>query len=574
MKLRSLLVPLFLASLSPAIAAEKPKLVVMISVDQFASHVFDQWRPKFTGGLKTLSSGVVYPSGYQAHAATETCPGHVTLLTGVHPARSGIVANNWYDTGTGRDTYCMLDRDARLLGFPASIPAEDPRRAPRSPKNMTATTLGDWLQAASPNSKVFALSGKDRGAITMAGQNPTGVFWFVDGVGFLTYAKQGVDDAQRMQPVAQFNTELVSAWAKKPPQWRYFDKKCAKLAATVPAGNFDFQSQVPPDLPEPFKGSAFDTVNDKAGYYKGTPLLDDITLKLARKLIIDEKLGQRGATDILAIGLSATDYIGHRYGTQGPEMCDQLARLDSGLKILFQQLSKLKIPYLVALSADHGSMDIAERTAAAGYPAMRLAPIKILSELNQKLRDNLQLSFYNPLAAASGGRDLQQLHIINAEGKAEMGELKDKIRAETLKLLADYKPDILEAFTREQALAAMPDKTLPMDEYSMLQRFAVNADSKRSGDIFVSLKPYVFGGFPEKLGDTVASHGTPYNYDRRVPILFWWPGASPQERPLPIATVDIAPTLASALGLPVPLQMDGKPVDGRCRPLLGPCPAP
>ncbi len=574
MKFRALLTTLFLATLSPAVATEKPKLIVMISVDQFASHIFDQWRATFTGGLKTLSSGVVYPSGYQSHAATETCPGHATLLTGVHPSRSGIVANNWYDTSTGRDTYCMLDRDARLLGFPDTVAADDSRRAPRSPRNMTATALGDWLQAASPNSKVFAVSGKDRGAITMAGQNPTGVFWFIDGIGFSTYAKPGVEDALRMQPATQINTELKTAWAKKPPLWRYYDKKCARLAATVPAGNFDFQSQVPPDLPDPFNGSAFDTVNDKPGYYKGTPLLDDITLKLAQKLITSEKLGQRDSADIIAIGLSATDYIGHRYGTQGPEMCDQLARLDNGLKNLFQMLTKLKIPYLVTLSADHGSMDIVERTAQAGYPAVRLAPIKILTELNQKLRDSLQLPFYNPLAAASGGRDLQQLHIVNAEGKAETGALKDSIRAATLKLLTDYKPDILEAFTREQALAAIPDKALPMDEYSMLQRFAVNADAKRSGDIFVSIRPYVFGGFPEKLGDTVASHGTPYNYDRRVPILFWWPGATPQERPLPIATVDIAPTLANALGLAVPLQMDGKPIDGQCRPLLGACPNP
>jgi predicted AlkP superfamily pyrophosphatase or phosphodiesterase len=550
-------------------AEASPKLVVVISVDQFAAHLYDQWRPKFTGGLKTLSTGIVYPSGYQAHAATETCPGHATLLTGVHPARNSIVANNWYDARTGKDMYCVQDDTAKLIGLPDLIPAKDKRRTAMSPKNMTATTLGDWSQAASPDNRMFAISGKDRGAITMAGQNPTSVYWYVDGAGFVTYAKENIADADRLKLVQNFNARLISDWKKKPPKWTYIDKTCAKLEAEVTTGDLTYTSKVPPALPQPTKDLPFDTSDGVKNFYRGTPLLDNITFKLAEKMIVEQKMGKGKGIDIFSISLSSTDYIGHRYGTQGPEMCDQLTRLDRGLGRLLKQLANLKVPVLVALSADHGSMDIVERTKAAGYPATHFNAGKLLEKMNQEIRNRLKSLTYNPLASADKNRDIEQIHIVTAQGLAETGKIRADIMALAKELLLTQKPDIVAVFSREEAIAALPDKSVPVDEYSLLQRFAVNADQKNAGDIFVAVKPYAFGGYPKKLGDTVASHGTPYNYDRRVPILFWWPGVASQERTLGIPTVDIAPSLANALGIRVPV-----PIDGQCRPLISPCPAP
>src|SRR6218665_3383189 len=114
-----------------------PKLVVVISIDQFSANLYAQHRPEFTGGLKTLSSGIVYPNGYQSHAMTETCPGHSTLLTGKHPNKTGISANDWYDRASGKQVYCLGDDDSPL--------AHDPKGRAVSPKNMEATTYGDWL---------------------------------------------------------------------------------------------------------------------------------------------------------------------------------------------------------------------------------------------------------------------------------------------------------------------------------------------------------------------------------------------------------------------------------------------
>ena len=124
-----------------------PKLVVVISIDQFSANLYAQHRPEFVGGLKTLSQGIVYPNGYQSHAMTETCPGHSTLLTGKHPNKTGISANDWYDRAAGKQVYC--------LGDPSVTLADDPKGKPVSPANLVVTTYGDWLKAVSPRSRVF-----------------------------------------------------------------------------------------------------------------------------------------------------------------------------------------------------------------------------------------------------------------------------------------------------------------------------------------------------------------------------------------------------------------------------------
>ena len=143
----------------PALAAAPPpKLIVAIAVDQFSANLFEQYRPTFSGGLARLSEGVVFANGYQSHAATETCPGHSTLLSGRHPSATGIIANDWW-APDGRKVYCVDDATMTVPG----------RSAGRGPANLKVTTLGEWLRAADPASRTVAVSGKDRAAIMMAG---------------------------------------------------------------------------------------------------------------------------------------------------------------------------------------------------------------------------------------------------------------------------------------------------------------------------------------------------------------------------------------------------------------------
>src|ERR1700761_2898707 len=144
-----------LIGLAPAMAApppEKPKLIVAISVDQFSSELYRRYLSSYTGGLKTLSGGVSFPVGYQSHAATETCPGHSTILTGMHPAGTGIIANTWFDPKSGSAVYCVGVRGTADLDA-------------RGGQNLRVDTFGDWMKAATPATRVFTVSGKDRAAI-------------------------------------------------------------------------------------------------------------------------------------------------------------------------------------------------------------------------------------------------------------------------------------------------------------------------------------------------------------------------------------------------------------------------
>jgi len=516
-------------------AARKPTLVVAISVDQYSANLFDEWRSRYTAGLARLAQGVVYSSGYQTHAGTETCPGHSTLLTGKHPSKTGIVGNTYRDPASGRTIYCVNDPDVVL--------AHDPKASPVGPKRLMATTLGDWLKTVSPQSRVVAVSGKDRAAITMAGHKADGTFWLVGGVGLTTYMAPGADAARALASVAAFNRKIAGVWTKK-PLWPYRNADCRAAAGDWTIAGKPWRSQLPPRG----WGEAGDPKSIAADVM-ASPIADDLTGEAARALIRRYKLGRGPAPDVLAISFSATDFVGHRYGTRGPEMCDQMHRLDATIGKVFADLDALHVRYLVVLAADHGGSDFTERLQAEGYPAARVSGPAILKRVNDGLMQQEGLS-KPPLQGT--------VEEANLVGVADTD--RPRVLAAAVKLL-DAQPEIAAAFSRETLLATPIRKGAPPDEVSVQERMAMSTYPDRSPDLLAVLKPMLTAQVPV-AGQYIGGHGAPWTYDRRVPILFWWPGVKPQSRFLPIETVDIAPTLAAALGLTPPAD-----VDGRCLPL-------
>ena len=516
-----------------AVPPPRPKLVIAISLDQFSAALFTQYRGGFTGGLKLLQGGVVFPSGYQSHAATETCPGHSTILTGRHPAATGIVANQWYDSEQGAQVYCVTD--------PAGpVPGRD--SVGRGPANLKVPTLGEWLKAANPASRVYAVSGKDRAAITMAGHDPDGVFWWDDELAFTTSVPAGTTAVKRLEPVAAFNAALIKRWRAAPPVWTKLDARCTAGGADK-FGDLTIAHSIPP------AGYAGDW-NDPANlrYFRATPGMDEVTLDMAAALLDRFKLGRGAAPDVLAISLSATDYVGHRYGNEGVEMCDHLAHLDRALGVFLAKLAALKLPVVVALTADHGAVDAAERVAQRGIAAQRLGG-DAFAAIGKALQDEFKLDYF-PLAG-----DAQQVSIA---GFGERDAALDARIAASATARFQARPEVYAVFSRAEVVAAAPRPGTPADELTLAERFHESFDAQRSGDIAVAYRPFSSGGSPASFGDTVAGHGSPWNYDRRVPMMFWWPGASGFEQPLPVETVDIAPTLAALLGI------DPPKVDGRC----------
>lgn len=542
---------LLAAALAFATAAQaapppaRPKLILAISVDQYSSEVFNRYRSSYTAGLKTLSSGIAYPKAYHSHASTETCPGHSVILSGRYPAGTGIAANSWIDRTTGKSVYCL------------SVPGQSDPKA-RGPQNIRVTTLGDWIKAVQPGARVFAVSGKDRGAITMAGKTADGVYWWNDGEGFGTSPFAGPATPAVTAPAAAFNAPVLARWKKTPPMlWPRLSKRCAAMQKPHRFGTLDISGDVPPESEtESLKGENYLDTKAFQDSLRASPLFDSLAVDFATQLIAREKLGHGPATDVLTVSLSANDYIGHRFGNGGAEMCAQQAALDATIGRLIKAVQAQKIPFVVVLTADHGATDAAERQHEHDGKASRLDSRGYVKRLNTALKSELCLS-EDPLIG-----DADQL-FIRAGHDAAMVE---KIRIAALAWIKQQ-PEVTAVFTGAEIAAATVPVGTPPEMLTMPQRMKLSYDAERSGDILTVFAERTSFGVPAKPGDTVAGHGTPWDHDRQIPILFWWPKAPSSTRDQSAEVVDIAPTLAAVAGIRPPV-----PVDGHCLDLGGNCP--
>ena len=511
-------------------STERPTLVVTIVIDQFSANLFNQYRDDFTGGLATLArQGRVHANGFQQHGLTETCPGHSTVLTGMNPTRTGIPANDWIDPATGKEVYCLFAPQNHLAHGDDTTD-----NGVVGPDQLQATTLADWLKAASPQSRVYAVSGKDRGAINLNGHRGDGAYWFTDGFGFTTYVEPGQTAEGRLQPVAALNRRIMERLRATPPSWTYTHDACRRLDGEWQINGRTFNSSLPP------QNFAVDN----------SPILDELTLEAATELLETQQLGRRGTVDMLGVSLSGTDRIGHGYGTQGPEMCEQMFRLDAALGRFLERLPQGTV---VVLTADHGGSDFVERLAVRGYPHAHRADPQRLAAINETLKAQFGVAD-GPLSSGGSG-----LVVGDKDQKALPEPLRARIIEAALPLLR-ANPDVAFAESRDVLLGEpLPPADLTPDLMTVRQRMRLSTVAGRSPDIIVALSENVVSG--GRVGGTISNHGTPWDYDRRVPIIFWWPGAEGQERFLPIRTIDISPTLAPIIGVQTPAGLDGRCID-------------
>lgn len=509
-----------------AVAAHRPHLIVAIAVDQFSADLFDEYRANFTGGLGRLASqGVVFRNGFQAHAATETCPGHSTILTGDDPAHTGIIANSWYQPSGPRGRtpiYCAEDETKG-----------DYTNYVVSPVHLRVPVLGELLKAASPQSLSVAVAGKDRAAIMMGGHEPD-VRWY--------YRTRGAE--------GRFESDLPGAVP----------------SAAVAAINRKVAGEIDTDQTPPLEVPAFCQSRDRAvtlepggrvigtgrfahgpdeKEYHASPALDRDTLALAEGVVDEHQLGRHSVPDLLAISLSATDYVGHRFGTEGLEMCLQLHELDQALGHFFADLDSRGLDYAVVLTADHGGTDVPERLREASDPEARRVPDELNSKtIGARIASELHLSD-NPLI---GDGDVYVMPGLDPATRAKVVEAA----------VTAYRssPLVAEVFTKQE-LESVPVPTGDPTQWSLKDRARASFDAQRSGDLIVLLKRHIVPiARPDEF--YAATHGSAFDNDRRVPILFWRPGIEASTRQEPIKTVDIMPTLAAMIGLPIaPGSIDG-----------------
>ncbi|NBW75319.1 MAG: alkaline phosphatase family protein [Sphingomonadaceae bacterium] len=513
-----------------AVEPARPQLVLAVSIDQLSSDLFAQYREHFTGGFARLLTGAVFPSGFQSHAATETCPGHSTILTGAHPARSGIIANNWFNPAIARadkKIYCSED---------LSDPASTPGNPVVSAGLLKVPTLGELMKAANPASRNVAVSAKDRAVVMMGGHKIDVGYWW-KGSAFTTFKGRELTPAAKRANAAANALLAKGAPALKAPAWcGSRDHAVAIGAGTV--GTYRFA------LP---KGA-------KADVLRVSPRMDGATVDLAVGLVDELKLGQGAAPDVLSVSLSASDYIGHAVGTEGVEMCIQMAELDNNLSRLFAALDKRKIDYLVVLTADHGGHDAPERLRQQAMPGAAradkaLMPAALGAEITRRTGITAP---QGPLLYGDG--PFGDMYV-NA---AITGDAKKRVISELLALTRNH-PQVAAVFTSAE-LSATPVPAGNPQDWTIKERLRASFMAERSGDVLVVLNRAVTP-IPEPVaGAFVATHGSVWDYDRRVPMLFWRKGMTGFEQPNPVETVDIAPTLASVIGL----RLDDGAFDGRC----------
>jgi predicted AlkP superfamily pyrophosphatase or phosphodiesterase len=536
--------PLLLATAATAEAPQpgvgqsvaSPRLIVIVAVDQLRP---DRLNAELPGGLgRLVREGRVYEDAALQHALTETCPGHATMLTGRHPAATGIPANATIDTAAGEELYCVHDasEDARVLGNPA---------LGRSPRALRADTFGDWLKRASPESKVYAIAGKDRSAITLGGHAPDGVYWYDRHV------------TPRFTTSGYYADELpawIAAWnGTDPPE----DGFLAELPETWEHG----------PIAAPHRIDDFEGEDERLERVSGHPLvqgdlseigeqlyvsphLDELTLHLATQLTEREGLGTDDTPDLLAVSLAGHDTVGHFYGPFSHESQDSLQRIDAGLAEFLEFLERqTEGRLLVVLTADHGVLPLPEFQAPEGEPPcpeeggrvpVRWMMMKVLFGLHFELSP---FSWPRSWLVIGGS----QLGIDRRLAEQRGVDVARAIAAAERRLEAV--PAITEVWTRDE---------IESREGELAQLYRNSFVPDRSGDMLVEGAPGCLI-WPHDGGTT---HGSPHAYDRRIPLVFHGPGIEPAGLPGAASTLDIAPTLGALLGIPVPSDLDGSVLFG------------
>jgi len=512
---------------APGLASDAPRLVLAVSVDQMRSDYLTRYLPLYKGGLKRLAEqGAVFANAYYRHACTETGPGHSVLLSGRSPRSSGIVGNAWWDRALQRRVNVVDDPTVRVLGGVGR---------PASPGYYNAFTGGDLLKTRSPKSKVIGVSFKDRAAILMAGRRADGAYWYEGSGGrFVTsswYTEQAPAWLERWNARAMPDSFSTKSWERLLSDPATYEKYAGPDAVQ---GEWDGKDLV---FPHKIRGTppGIDYYDD----LRRTPFADEILLDFALTAMKAHSLGEDAATDLLAISFSACDVIGHTYGPDSQEMLDYLLRLDRTLGRLFDEMDARvgKGRWIGVLSADHGVMPLVEVLQAKGLPAKRVAPEELSSAVQKAL------------AARYPGKEKLFLdedpmeYVLDKPSLVRQGLDVADVKATIRQALLDT--GVVDAVYTAEELMGPPRPADPFFDRHQRAFFA-----PRSGDLIVRTKQYVYLG--GRVGGT--GHGTPYDYDRHIPIVFVGPGIAAGTHSELCGPEDIAWALGRLLGMPYPQQ--------------------
>jgi len=484
------------------------RLVLLVVVDQFRYDYLTRYRQQYRQGLdRLLSHGAVFADAHLEHANTVTAVGHATMLSGAVPAVSGIIGNTWYDRASGGEVTSVSDPSRHLL---------DAAGEASSPHRLLVSTLGDEMklaarQAALPVPKAIGLSFKDRSAILPLGRTADAAYWFDGATGRFVTSSWYVQALPEW--VSAFNARrLTDSYAGR--RWSF----------AAEDGGVDLPAQPGPKLNDAVYTSPF-----------GSELL----LALAKEALTHEQLGQRGVTDLLTVSFSSNDAVGHKWGPDSPEVRDMTVRTDAVVGQLLDEVDRLVGlgQTLVVFTTDHVVAPLPERAAEWKLPGGRFAGRAVTEAMQAALEARFGK---HPWLLASGS-SVYLNHPLIAEKKHDPALVR-RVAAEA----AAAVPQVARVYTREELLGT----AVPPDRVS--QRVARGYHAQRSGDLEVVLDPYWI------RGASGSTHGSPYTYDAHIPLILMGPGIAPGLYAQHVALNDLAPTLATLLGVETPSGSSGR----------------
>ena len=535
-------------------AASRPKLILQITVDQLRGDLPTRYYERLgEGGFRYLwESGIVYRNAHHAHANTETIVGHATLATGAHPAAHGMVGNLWFDRETGFTTYNVEDSNYRLLTKGAAVDANteiDPtqraaRSEGRSPAAILVSTFADELRSHTAGSaKVIGISVKDRGAISMAGHSGT-AYWFSKASGEFVTSTYYLDRYP----------EWVSAFNAARPAQRYAGQSW-QLLRDQDGYLFGSSDDRPWETDVGGFGRVFPhSFGDGSSKYFTTwltlsPAGDRLVLDFAKKALVEEQFGADAVPDYLSVSFSSTDYVGHVFGPSSLEAEDNILRLDRTLAELFtfvdEQVGLENT--LIVLSADHGGPDAPGYLNSLGIPAGYVDPDSWDKDAAiQRIKSRFRIN--GPLIETYDHPYLYFSSDVKNDKRIDQQALENAVVEELSRF-----PGVSLAVSS----SALRGGNLP--DTDIYRAVVNNFNAKRSGDVFIVFEPNWF--INDFDGLTVAStHGSPWNYDTFVPVVFAGVGLAAQTVYRPIQTVDVAVTLTAYLGIKPPSGAAGRPL--------------
>ncbi|NIT57686.1 MAG: alkaline phosphatase family protein [Aliifodinibius sp.] len=509
----------------PKSAADNPKLVVGIVVDQLRYDYIPLYWDKFedNGFKRLVEQGFSFNNNHFNYFPTYTGPGHASVYTGATPSVNGIVGNAWYDRNIDRSMYVVSDSTVSPIGT-------DSDAGKMSPRNLLSTTVTDELKSASPESKVIAVSIKDRGAVLPAGHLGDAAYWYEGETGNFVSSSWYVSELPEW--LRDFNDrELAKDFASRTWETLLPMDQYTESSADNRPYEGTFENEDAPVFPHNLEANR----GDEYGIISSTPFGNTLIAELAKSAIEGEDLGSGDVTDFLSVSFSSTDYVGHMYGPHSVELQDTYLRLDRNIAGLLDYLDQQvgKGNYLVMLTSDHGVVDVPQELINKNLPGGYFNSDKAVDELEEFLKTEFGNEDW--IEDYTNQQVYLDRNLVDENGLS-------------LKVVQQKAADFLLQF--EGVKSTNTAYNYQYERYSSGQEAMYQRGFlyDRSGDVFIQLK----SGWLDSDYPTGTSHGSPYNYDTHVPLLFYGWNVPEGETSRKTAIPQIAPTISNMLNIPLP----------------------